>query len=308
LLLFTVALVGFQGCGSGGSGDQVTEGLTLSLRVPSEVNAGETVPLVMTLKNVTDAPIEVGLGGSEPAFCPGFVVSRPDGVDIWRNMDGDLPEFEACPAVLSLKTLGPGEEVALGGEWKQTDHNSVLVAPGSYLVRGVLDIRLGVDTPNERGLTLETETNRLVIVGEQAHPPLSLSLQVPSPVKPREPVRLRLIAMNTTDAPVALGLWSPPDFCHDFIVSTAGGVEVWRFLDSVDCSFSRISFEIKTLNPGEQLVLEGEWSQTDAQGAPVAAGSYIVRGLLPTVLNVNAPDERVLTLQAGEEPLVIESQ
>ena len=308
LLVLLAAVLGLAGCGPGDGGDQVTEGLSLSLQVPAEARAGETVALAQALKNVTDAPIEVGLGGSEPAFCPGFVISRPDGVEVRRNMDGDLPEFEACPAVLSLKTLGPGEEMVLRDGWKQTDHNGVLVAPGRYLVRGLLDVRLGVDTPDERRLTLETDTKRVVIVGEQAPPPLSLSLQAPSPVKAGEPVRLRLVAKNTTVAPVTLGLWSPPDVCRDFIVSTAGGAEVWRFMDTVDCSFSRISFEIKTFNPREELVLEGQWYQTDAQGAPVAAGGYVVRGLLPTVLNVNTPDERVLTLQTEEEPLVIESQ
>jgi len=303
------ALFGFAACSSGEEGEQGEEAFSLSLQVPSEARAGETVPLTLIAKNVTDAPVELGLGGIEPAFCPSFVVSTSDGVDVWSYMHGDLPEFGACPAVLSPKTLGPGEELVLSGEWKQTDNNSVLVASGRYLVRGILNIRLDLDTPREREMTLQTEAKPLVIVGEQEAQPLSLSLQVPSPVQAGEPVRLRLIAKNVTDSPVELGLWGPPDFCRDFTVSTADGGEVWRFLDTVQCHyFSRISFAAKTLGPGEELILEGEWDQTDTRGAPVAAGSYLVRGFLPSTLNLNTLNERVLAFQSEEEPLVIQSQ
>jgi hypothetical protein len=274
LLAFTLVALGLAGCGSGDGGPEVTEGLSLSLQVPAEARAGETVALRQVLKNVGDAPVELGLGGREDSgFCRDFVISTPDRVDVWRFLDPDPPVVLVCQASLSLKTLGPGEELVLEGEWDETDTHSVPVPAGRYLVRGLLDIRLGVDTPEERRLTLETDTKPLVIVGEQAPPPLTLSLQVPSPVKAGEPVRLWLVAKNTTDAPVTLGLRSPPNPCRDFVVSTGDGVEVWRFLDTVDCSFFGMSSGIKTFNPGEELVLEGEWRQVDAQGAPVAAGS-----------------------------------
>ena len=301
--LILAALPGFAACGSGEGGDPQTGPIAVSLQVPPSARAGETVPLKLIARNVTGAPVEFGLG------CSDFVVTARDGVEIWRLIDGEPPEVVVCDASWSFRTLGPGEQLTLSGEWEETDTRSVPVASGDYLVRGVLDIGLDVSTPDERGLTLETETKPLAIVGEQPPQPIGLTLEVPPSVGAGEPVPLRLIATNVSDAPVTLGLWGPPTFCRDFVVSTADGLEVWRRLDAVPCIyFSRITFERKTLNPGEQLILQAEWNQTGTRGNPVAAGSYVVRGFLPTTLDVDTPDERVLTFESEAKPLVIEPQ
>jgi hypothetical protein len=157
------ALVGFAACG-GDSGDQGAQAVSLSLQVPSPVRAAETVALTLILKNESDAPVELGLTGREDSgFCRDFVVSTPDGADLWRFID---PDTMACESILSPRTLGPGEELTLGGEWNQTDTLGTPVAAGGYLVRGILGIRLDVSTPDERGLTLETEAKSLVILPE----------------------------------------------------------------------------------------------------------------------------------------------
>ncbi len=161
ITLVLIALLGSVGCGSGGGG-QGTQPIKLSLEVPPQVRAGEAVPLRLVAKNVTDAPLEVGFTGREDTgFCRDFVVSTPDGVELWRFVD---PDTMACQAILSPKTLGPGEELTLEGEWNQADAQGTPVVAGSYIVRGFLPIRLDVSTPGERGLTLETEAKSLVIL------------------------------------------------------------------------------------------------------------------------------------------------
>jgi hypothetical protein len=162
VLLAIVALVGFSACGTG----QEAQALRLSLEVPSQVRAGETVPLTMIARNVSHAPVELGLSGHPGAFCGDFVATTPGGVEVWRFIESDLPGSRACPANLYLETLGPGEELSVEGEWDQTDTRSVPVAAGSYLVRGILDITLGVNTPDERALTLQTQEQPLVIEPE----------------------------------------------------------------------------------------------------------------------------------------------
>jgi hypothetical protein len=117
-------------------------------------------------------------------------------------------------------------------------------------------------------------------------------------------VPLTLILRNVSDRPVEVGLGSRPEtgFERDFVVSTSGGVKVWGFGDD------KVWYAVlwpKTLNPAQQLMLEGEWNQVDAQGAPVAAGNYLVRGFLPIRLDVNTPAETGLTLQTEAKPLVI---
>jgi hypothetical protein len=160
VLLPIVALVGFSACGTG----QGTQPLRLSLQVPSPVRAGETVPLTLIAKNVSGGPVELGLTGPEDTgFCRDFAVSTPDGVELWRFID---PDTMACQASLSVKTLTPGQELMLEGQWNQADAAGTPVAAGSYLVRGFLPIRLDVNTPAERGLTLQTEAKPLVILPE----------------------------------------------------------------------------------------------------------------------------------------------
>lgn len=159
LLVLVAALLGLPGCGSGAGGDQGEDPLTLSLQVPSQVRLGEKVSLAMILKNPRDGPVEVGLQGLAENLCRDFVVSTAAGVELWRFVSPGA----ACPASQVHKTLGPGEELILEGEWAQTDAQGAAVAAGRYLVRGILYVRLDLGTPNERALTLQTDEEPLVI-------------------------------------------------------------------------------------------------------------------------------------------------
>ena len=59
-------------------------------------------------------------------------------------------------SILATKTLEPGEEVELTGEWEQVDNRGEPVPPGTYLVRGV-----GNMEPPEK---LVTEAHELEIL------------------------------------------------------------------------------------------------------------------------------------------------
>ena len=103
-----------------------------SLDVASQVSYGETVRMKLTLRNISDAPVMVPLGGEPPHD---FVVATPDGEPIWY--------WECTQIILSIldgDTLEPGEELDLVGEWEQVDNWGEPVPPGTYLVRGLLNM------------------------------------------------------------------------------------------------------------------------------------------------------------------------
>jgi hypothetical protein len=47
---------------------------------------------------------------------------------------------------------------------------------------------------------------------------------------------------------------------HDFVVTTPGGEEVWHWMYA---KISNAALYSKTLEPGEELLLTGEWEQVD---------------------------------------------
>ena len=55
-----------------------------------------------------------------------------------------------------IETLEPGEELEFIGEWEQVDNRGELVPPGSYLVRGVLNL----ESPEK----LVTEVQKVEVV------------------------------------------------------------------------------------------------------------------------------------------------
>lgn len=72
--------------------------------------------------------------------------------------------FQSIP---SFKTLGPGEELVLKGEWDQRDSNGETVAPGTYLVRGIFSRGgwvLSTETPPQTEVErLETRASTLTV-------------------------------------------------------------------------------------------------------------------------------------------------
>jgi hypothetical protein len=144
--LLWIALLGSctpsKGTGPGASA------LTIWLEVPAEVRAGEIVPLKLKLKNSSDRPVELTLGG-RPAY--DFVVARPGGTEIWRWLHG-----QEIQAILEQKALSPGEELEFAAEWGQKDNTGTQVQPGSYFVRGILNLE-----PPQK---LETEPKPLIVL------------------------------------------------------------------------------------------------------------------------------------------------
>ena len=100
------------------------------------------------------------------------------------------------------------------------------------------------------------------------------SLEVISLAAYGETVSLKLTLKNSSDAPVQFYTGSSP---HDFVVATVHGQEVWHW--RCGKTFPMIMRQIN-LEPGEELVLVGEWEQMDNWGEPVPAGTYLIRGML----------------------------
>ena len=119
-----------------------------SLEVMSQAPYGETVRMKLTLRNVSDGTVNLVLGGRPPYD---FEVSTPDGQQVWHWKCGKI-----INQPLDSKTLEPGEELEFIGEWEQVDNRGESVPPGTYLVRGVLNLE-----PSEK---LVTETHKLEVL------------------------------------------------------------------------------------------------------------------------------------------------
>ena len=103
-----------------------------SLEVEDQATYGETVRMKLTLRNVSDEPVDFLTGGRPPHD---FVVSTPDGEQVWHWKCAKIIQLP-----LDSQTLQPGEEMNFTGEWEQLDNRGEPVPPGTYLVRGVLDM------------------------------------------------------------------------------------------------------------------------------------------------------------------------
>ncbi len=111
--------------------EQFLHAVELSLELVSQVAYGETAHMKLTLRNVTDKPLRLVLG-DVPAY--DFVVTKSDGDGVWHWKCGRITQ-----QALDSRTLGPGEELELIGDWQQVDNRGEPVPPGIYQVRGVLN-------------------------------------------------------------------------------------------------------------------------------------------------------------------------
>ena len=119
-------------------GEAFLRAIDYSLEVEDQVSYGESVQMKLRLRNVSEEPIDLYLGGRPPHY---FVVSTPDGEQVWH---GKCAKFTLT--VLEMKSFEPGEELEFTGEWEQVDNRGEPVPPGTYLVRGILNM----DPPEKR--------------------------------------------------------------------------------------------------------------------------------------------------------------
>ena len=122
--------------------------ISYSLELVPQAPYGETVRMKLTLRNVGDGPVSFLLGGL-PAY--DLVVSTPDGELVWHWMCAKITLLSLDP-----ETLEPGEELEFVGKWEQIDNRGEPVPPGTYLVRGVLNL----DPPEK----LVTESHELEVL------------------------------------------------------------------------------------------------------------------------------------------------
>jgi hypothetical protein len=102
--------------------------MRVEIVAPPKVAAGAPVPIGIRIANTGGRAIELHLQGRTTVF--DLVVSRGDTV-VWRRLEG-----ESAPAILQLRTLGPGEVLELRDSWPQVDGAGRRVGPGEYSVSG----------------------------------------------------------------------------------------------------------------------------------------------------------------------------
>lgn len=116
-----------------------SDSVRLSIEFPHEVRVGEKIPLRFQAKNVGLQPVEIQLTSRPPVF--DVVVRSPDGTEVWRRLHSRF----FYNALLTRKTLNPGEVLELTGEWDQRDKDGKPITPGTYSVQGALP---GVGSPS----------------------------------------------------------------------------------------------------------------------------------------------------------------
>jgi hypothetical protein len=104
---------------------------TLELLAPSTARAGDTIEVVLRIRNDGPRPMEIELSGRPVGF--DIVIETADGTEIWRRLAKGT-----VGAALMLVTLRPGESRDFAESWSQEDRNGRRVAPGRYRIRGIL--------------------------------------------------------------------------------------------------------------------------------------------------------------------------
>jgi Intracellular proteinase inhibitor len=121
---------------------------TIELLAPSKVKAGDTVEIVLRIRNDGPKPIDLELSGRPVAF--DVVVTGPDGKEVWRRLEG-----AAVASILMLLTLQPGEGREFTAQWAQEDQAGRAVAPGRYVMHGILPMGRRQMTTAPRELIIE---------------------------------------------------------------------------------------------------------------------------------------------------------
>lgn len=128
-------------------GSARSDSLALQLDAPAQAAVGSPMRLTLTLRNITQRPTQVMLGGRPPYD---FALTSADGAKSWQWSDD-----HAVQMILETRTLEPGEQLEYEAEWLVKDRSGNAPPPGRYLVRGVLNM----DPPDK----LETTPRELVL-------------------------------------------------------------------------------------------------------------------------------------------------
>jgi Intracellular proteinase inhibitor len=131
MLLLSMTLLGSDGR-SHQAGKPSRPEDPLSLEAPDEVEEGKSVNLKLIWRNLTDKAVELTLGG-RPAY--DFVVTTNEGKKIWRWLEG-----QTVQDILEIKTVEPGQKLEFMLEWRPVDQAGAALAPGRYLVQGILNL------------------------------------------------------------------------------------------------------------------------------------------------------------------------
>jgi intracellular proteinase inhibitor BsuPI len=99
------------------------------IEVPPQVPAGQPVPITLRARNTGAKPVDLYLRGREIAF--DITVASDKGEVVWRRLAG-----KTVPAILQVRTLGPGESLELSDTWDQHTSRGMPAGPGGYLVEG----------------------------------------------------------------------------------------------------------------------------------------------------------------------------
>ena len=136
------------------------------------------------------------------------------------------------------------------------------VAPGTMLPTSTPSV--GVPFPGQTSVSPETASFPV--------DSLRVCLEFPARVALGRPVPFTLHVHNPTARSItALIPGRPVPKAFELIITTSGGVEVWRMMRHRDWAASRHTFA-----PGEVLILRDFWDQTTNDGKPVQPGTYSV--------------------------------
>ena len=221
-----------------------------------------------------------------PSPAPGSVAEaiRPPTWTAWRN------PTEEYPSVAQLKAWRNAVREEAAGQvrgitWSGVDVRNRRIEFGLVPLRGdreqleaaisqakvprdTIDIEVGC----QGGALSRIEFG--IPPSEELRRAIDHSLEVVAQADYGETVSMKLTIMNSSDQPVQFYTGSSP---HDIVVSTVNDQEVWHW--RCGKTFQMIMREIN-LEPGEELVLVGEWEQMSNWGEPVPAGTYLIRGML----------------------------
>lgn len=107
--------------------------LAVELIIPARLRLGDTVEIVIRVRNEGKRPAALELPGRPVAF--DVVIHGPDGAEVWRRLGRG-----AVAGALAVLRLAPGEAYDFSVRWAGVDDEGSPVQPGRYTVRGMVPI------------------------------------------------------------------------------------------------------------------------------------------------------------------------